>query len=99
MLLIALIDWQSSSATGVSRWLHQHKTGVVCETDFCSAARGVNGNDGVIQAISKAIKPEEILPCGEIGVRVNESGGGGVVVAALEVVQLRFGVVVIAPVA
>ena len=34
-----------------------------------------------------------------IGVRVNESGGGRIVVAALEVVQLRFGVVVIAPVA
>ncbi len=34
-----------------------------------------------------------------IGVRVNESGRGRVVVAALEVVQLRFGVVVIASVA
>ena len=34
-----------------------------------------------------------------IGVCVNESGGGRVVVAALEIVQLRFGIVVIASVA
>ena len=55
--------------------------------------------DRVIIAISKAIKPEEILPCGEVGVRINESTGGRVVVAALEVVKLGFGVVVIASVA
>ena len=55
--------------------------------------------DRVIIAISKAIESEEILPCGEVGICVNESGGGGVVVAALEVVELRFGVVVIVSVA
>ena len=99
MLLIALIDWQSSSATGVSRWLHQYKTGIVCKTDFCCAAGGVNGNDGVIQAISKHIVAEEVLAGACIGVRVNKPAGGGIVVTALEIVQLRFGIVVIASVA
>ena len=55
--------------------------------------------DRVIIAIGKAIESKEVLPCGEVGICVNESGSGGIVVAALEVVQLRFGIVVIASVA
>ena len=55
--------------------------------------------DRVIIAIRKAIESKEILPRGEVRVCVNESAGAGIVVAALEIVQLGFGVVVIASVA
>ena len=55
--------------------------------------------DRVIIAIGKAIESKEVLSRGEVRVCVNESAGGRVVVAALEVVQLGFRIVVIASVA
>ena len=54
---------------------------------------------GVVPAICKHIPAENALPCKSIAIRVDESPGFGVIVAALEVVQPRLRIVDIPAVA
>ena len=63
-----------------------------------SATLVFSGNR-VITAVGEHVVAGEALAGGGEGVRIQESAGVWVVVSALEVVQLRFGVVDIAPVA
>lgn len=54
--------------------------------------------DRIVVAIRKAVVPYNTLPGGEIDIRRYEPAGGGIIVAALEVVQPRLTVVDVASV-
>ena len=53
----------------------------------------------VVQAIGKHIVSENALPCRYIPIRIDKPSHFGVIIPAVEVVQSRFGVVVISAVA
>ena len=58
----------------------------------------ISTNDRIIPTIRKHVIAEEALPGGGEGVGIEEAGCGGIIVAGLEVIELCFGVVDIAPI-
>ena len=62
------------------------------------ATRRITENDWIIIAVGKHIVAQDALAGGGEGVGIEEAGGGGVVVAGMEVIEASFGIVAIASV-
>ena len=59
----------------------------------------VNTRNRIIIAVRKHIVPQQALAGAAVGVCVEEAADGGVIVAGLQVIEARFGIAIVTPVA